>query len=83
MYQYSSKKSQVVVKTIQEGMKDQTERLEAMHNSKIEFESITVDDLTDSTATSTSNAQIDGKPITGKWNLVKENGQWKVTMVMP
>lgn len=83
MYQYSSKKSQVVVKTIQDGMKGQTERLDAMRDSKVEFESITVDDLTDSTATSTSNALIDGKPHTGKWNLVKENGQWKVTMVMP
>ena len=83
MYQYSSKKSQIVVKTIQDGMKDQTERLEAMHNSKVEFESITVDDLTDSTATSTSNALIDGKPLTGNWNLVKENDLWKVTLVMP
>ena len=83
MYQYSTKKSQIVIKTIQDGMQDRTERLEAMHNATVEFESITVEDLTDSTATSTTNALIDGKPLTGKWDLVKENGQWKVTMVMP
>ena len=83
MYQYASKKSQIVIKTMQDGMKGQTERLEAMRNAKIEFESITVEDQTDSTATSTTNTLIDGKPLTGKWDLVKEDGQWKVTMVMP
>ena len=83
MYQYANKKSQIVIKTMQDGMKDQTDRLDAMHNAKVEFESITVDDLTDSTAMSTTHTLIDGKPLTGKWDLVKEDDQWKVTMVMP
>jgi len=83
MYQYSTKKSQIVVKAVQDGMKDQTERLETMRNAKVEFESITVDDLTDSTAKSTTNALIDGKPLTSHWDLLKEEGKWKVTLVMP
>ena len=83
MYKYANKKSQIVIKTMQDGMKDQTDLLDAMHNAKVEFESITVDDLTDSTAMSTTHTLIDGKPLTGKWDLVKEDDQWKVTMVMP
>lgn len=83
MYQYANKKSQIVIKTMQDGMRDQTERLDVMHNAKVEFESITVEDLTDSTATSITHTLIDGKPLTGRWDLVKEDDLWKVTMVMP
>ena len=83
MYQYATKKSQIVIKTMQDGMKDQTERLETMRNSEVEFEEITVDAQTDSTATSTTYAKIDGRSRSDKWELVKEDGKWKVTMVMP
>ncbi len=83
MYQYSTKKSDIVVKTLQNGMKDQTERLEAMKKSQVEFVETTVDEQTDSTATVTCNVNLDGQPRTDKWDLLKEDNQWKVTLVMP
>lgn len=83
MYQYSTKKSQIVVKTVQNGMKDQPERLEAMKQSQVEFVETIVDEQTDSTATITCNVTLDGQPRTDKWDLLKEDDQWKVTLVMP
>lgn len=83
MYQYSTKKSEIVVKTVQNGMKDQSERLEAMKKSQVTIVETTVDAQTDSTCTCTCNVTIDGKPRTDKWELVKEDDLWKVTLVMP
>ena len=83
MYQYSTKKSDIVVKTLQNGMKDQSERLEAMKKSQVEFVETTVDAQTDSTATVTCHVTLDGQPQTDKWDLLKEDDQWKVTLVMP
>ena len=37
MYQVTTKKSQVVIKVLQEGMKDRPEQLEMMRKRKIEF----------------------------------------------
>lgn len=83
MYQYTTKKSDVVVKTLQNGMKDQTERLEAMKKSQVEFVETVVDSQTDSTATVSCSITLDGQPRTDKWDLLKEDDLWKVTLVMP
>lgn len=83
MYQFATKKSQIVIKTLQDGMKSQPERVEAMRNSVVEVESVEVKNLNDTMATSTTTVLVDGTSLKAKWDLAKENGEWKVTMVMP
>lgn len=83
MYQYTTKKSQPVVKTIQNGMKDQTERLEKMKNENVQFVSTTVNNLTDSACTCTCKVILNEGTREDTWDLIKENDQWKVTLVMP
>ena len=82
-YQYTTKKSDIVVKQLQNSMKDSPERLEEMKNNKVEFVSTSVENLTDSTCTCACKVILNGQPRTDKWDLVKEDDLWKVTLVMP
>ena len=81
-YQYSDKKSHVIIKNIENGI-DRSTRLEEMKNNKVEFVSTSVDALTDSTATCTCKVILNDQPRQDTWNLVKEEDKWKVTLVMP
>jgi hypothetical protein len=83
MYQYTTKKSDVVVQQIQIGMKNNPERLEEMKNTQVAFVSTSVDNLTDSTASCTCKVTLNGEPRQDRWDLLKENDEWKVTLVMP
>ena len=83
MYQYSTKQSQVVVKTLQNGMKDQSARLEEMKKRDIEFVETKVSMQTDSTAMCDCSFTVDGESKESQWDLVKENDEWKVTLVLP
>jgi excinuclease UvrABC nuclease subunit len=83
MYQVTTKKSQVVIKQLQEGMKDRPEQLEAMRARKIEFVETKVVSQTDSTAVCASKFKVDGNNQQAEWELLKENDLWKVTMVLP
>ena len=82
-YQYSGKKSHVIIKNAQNGMKSNPAHLEEMKNNKVEFVSTSVDDLTDSTATCTCKVILNDQPRQDTWNLIKEEDKWKVTLVMP
>lgn len=81
MYQYSSKKTQVVIQNLQSAMKEHADRQEEMSKQKVVFVNTTVDSQTDSTAMCTCKVTIDERPRTDVWELVKENGDWKVTMI--
>ena len=83
MYQVTTKKSQVVIKTLQDGMKDRQDQLEAMRKRKIEFTETKIVTQTDSTAVCASTFKVDGKDTQAEWELLKENDEWKVTMVIP
>jgi hypothetical protein len=83
LYQYSTKKSDLIIQQLQNSKKDEPERLEAMKNTKVEFVSTSVDDLTDSTCTCTCKIIVDGQPREDKWDLIKEDDLWKVSMVIP
>ena len=83
MYQVTTKKSQVVIKQLQEGMKDRPEQLETMRNRKIEFTETKIVTQTDSTAVCASTFKVDGEDKQAEWELLKENDEWKVTMVLP
>ena len=83
MYQDTTKKSRVVIKTLQEGMKDRQEQLETMRGRKIDFTETKVVAQTDSTAVCASTFKVDGEDTQAEWELVKENDEWKVTMVIP
>ena len=83
MYQVTTKKSQVVIKQLQEGMKDRPEQLETMRNRKIEFTETKIVTQTDSTALCASKFKVDGEDKQAEWELLKENDEWKVTMVLP
>jgi hypothetical protein len=82
-YQYTTKKSDVLIKQLQTAMKDDTEQLEKMKNKEVQFVSTSVDSQTDSTATCTCKALVDGEPRETTWDLIKEDGEWKVSLVMP
>ena len=83
MYQYSTKKSDLVIQQLQNAMKDNTEHLEEMKNAKVEFVSTSVESRTDSTCTCATKVILNDQPRTDKWDLLKENGEWKVTLIMP
>jgi hypothetical protein len=83
MYEYTTKKSHIVIKTMQNGMKHQPEKLEELKNNQVVFVSTSVDNLTDSTASCTTKVTINEKPRQDSWDLIKENDEWKVTLVMP
>ena len=83
MYQVTTKKSQVVIKQLQEGMKDRPEQLETMRNRKIEFVETKIVSQTDSTAVCASTFKVDGENTQAEWDVLKENDEWKVTMVLP
>ena len=83
LYQYTTKKSDVVVKQLQSSMKQNPERAEEMKNSKVEFVSTSVESQTDSTCTCLCKVILNDQPRTDKWDLIKEDDQWKVTLVMP
>ena len=78
MYQYSTKKSDIVIQHLQNGVKD-----EEMKKTKVEFVSTSVNDLTDSTCTCVCKITLNGQPREDTWDLITEDGQWKVTLVMP
>jgi len=81
MYQYSTKKSQIVIQNLQNGMKEHADIQEEMNNRNVVFVNTTVDSQTDSTAVCTLEVTIDEKPRTDVWELIKENGEWKVSMI--
>ena len=83
MYQVTTKKSQVVIKQLQESMKDRPEQLETMRKREIEFTETKIVNQTDSTAACASTFKVDGEDKQAEWELVKENDEWKVTMVIP
>ncbi|MBR4648196.1 MAG: DUF4878 domain-containing protein [Bacteroidales bacterium] len=83
MYQVTTKKSQVVIKQLQESMKDRPEQLETMRKREIEFTETKIVNQTDSTAACASTFKVDGEDKQAEWDLVKENDEWKVTMVIP
>jgi hypothetical protein len=83
LYQYTTKKSDAVIQQLQNGMKDNPERVEEMKNTKVEFVSTSVDNLTDSTCTCTCKVLLNSQPREDVWDLIKEDGQWKVTLVLP
>ena len=83
LYQYTTKKSAVMIKTIQASMKDRPEQVEVMRGRTIEFVETKVVSQTDSTAVCASTFKVDGENQQAEWELLKENGEWKVTMVLP
>ena len=83
MYQYTTKKSDIVIKQLQNGMKDNTERLEEMKKAKVEFVSTSVNNLTDSTCSCECKILLNGQPRQNQWDLLKEDDLWKVTLVLP
>ena len=83
MYEYTTKKSQAAVKTMQNAMKDQQEKLEELKNNKVVFVSTTVNNLTDSTASCTTKVTLNDVPREDHWDLLNENDEWKVTLVLP
>ncbi len=83
MYQYTSKKSHVIVKTLQNGMKENTARLDEMKNNKVEIVETKVVSQTDTSATCTCQVLINSEPRQDSWDLVREDEIWKVTLVMP
>ena len=82
LYQYTTKKSQPVVQTIQNGMKGNEARLEEMKNSKVELVEVKVIEQTDSTALCGCAVKINEQPRSDRWDLVKEGDEWKVTLVV-
>ncbi len=83
MYQVTTKKSHQVIKQLQAGMKDRPEQLELMRKRKIEFTETKIVSQTDSTAMCASTFKVDGEDKQAEWELLKENEEWKVTMVLP
>lgn len=83
MYEFSTQKSHPVVEALQNGMKGNEARLEEMKNSKVEFVEVKVLEETDSTALCGLQVKIDERPRQDQWDVVKENGTWKVSMVVP
>ena len=83
MYQVTTKKSQVVIKALQDGMKDRPEQLETMRKRKIEFTETKIVNQTDSTALCASTFKVDGEDTQAEWELIKENDECKVTLVIP
>jgi hypothetical protein len=83
MYEYSTKPSQIVIKTLQSSMKDQTDRLEEMRKRDVVIEETKITAQTDSTAMCECLFTVDGQHRDSQWELLKENEQWKVTMVLP
>ena len=73
MYQVTTKKSQVVIKALQDGMKDRPEQLETMRARKVEFEETKIVTQTDSTAVCSSTFKVEGKDMQAEWELLKEN----------
>ena len=83
MYQYTTKKSDILVQQLQNGMKGKDEQLEEMKDTKVEFVSTSVENLTDSTCTCRSKVLLNGQPREDQWDLIKEDDIWKVTLVLP
>ena len=82
-YQYSTKKSDFAIKQLKKAMKYNPERVKEMQDSKVEIQEVKVLEQTDSTATCVCVAKVNGQPRSDKWELLKEDGEWKVTLVMP
>ena len=83
MYQYTTKRSEIVVQQIQTAMKENPENLDKMKSTKVEFVETTVQGQTDSTAICACSLKLDGEPLTSTWELLKEDDLWKVTLVLP
>jgi len=83
MYQYTTKKSDIVVQQLQNGMKSNSARMEEMQKTKVEFVETKVVEQTDSTATCSCAVNVNGEQRNDKWDLQKEEGEWKVTLVLP
>ena len=83
MYQYTTKKSHIVIQNLQKAMNGQPERLEKMNKQQVVFVETKMEAQTDSTASCFCHVTIDGQPRTDKWDLLKEEDEWKVTLVLP
>ena len=83
MYEYTTKKSHIVIQTMQNGMKHQPEKLEELKNNQVVFDEVTVEASTDSTATCITQVKINDRARQDSWDLLKENDEWKVTLVLP
>ena len=83
MYQYTTKRSHVLLQSMQNGMRDKESRLEKMKNSQVEILGINVLEQNDSAAVCDCQVTIDGQPRHDKWDLMKEDEVWKVTLAMP
>ena len=83
MYEYSTKQSQIVIKSLQNSMKEQPSRLEEMKKREIAFVDTKISLQTDSTAMCDCSFTVDGQSRDSQWELMKENDKWKVTLVLP
>jgi len=82
-YEYTTKKSDIVIQQIQNGMQNNKELLEKIQKCDVAILDTKILEQTDSTATCACQFTINDEPRTDKWNLIKEEDLWKVTMVMP
>ena len=53
-----------------------------MKNSKVELVEVKVIEQTDSTALCGCEVKINEQPRSDRWDLVKEDNEWKVTLVV-
>ena len=82
-YQYSTKKSDFAIKQLQKDLKVNPERVKEMQDSKVEIEKVKVIEQTDSTAKCVCVAKVNGRSRSDKWDLLKEDGEWKVAIALP
>ena len=78
MYQYTTRKSDFVVKQLQDHQV--AKNVEKLRDSKVEIVETKVLHQTDSTASCSCTVKINGRPRTDQWDLLKENDEWKVIM---
>lgn len=83
MYQYASKQSQIAVTTVKNSMNNQQSYLEEMKKREVVFVETKISMQTDSTAVCDCSFTVNGQPKESQWQLVKENDEWKVTLVLP
>ncbi len=83
LYEFASKKSQILVKTMQNNMKNRPEKQEEMSKNEVEILGVEIVEQSDSTAKCICNIKLNGQTRKDTWDLVKEDNLWKVTLVMP
>lgn len=79
MFQYSTKKSDILIKDMQ--TRKNSEEIEIIKSREIEIAGTTIESQTDSTATCVCEFTVNKKPAKQTWQLVKENGEWRVALV--